>query len=117
MLLILLIAILAWVLGFFLPWWSLAIPCVLFGAWLGKSGGGSFAYGFTGIALLWLNQSLLIHVGNDGILTARIAELFSIPDPILVILITAIIGGIAGGLSTMTGFYFSNTFFKKAASG
>ncbi|MGK7370107.1 MAG: hypothetical protein ACNS64_07810 [Candidatus Halalkalibacterium sp. M3_1C_030] len=116
MVLILLIAIFAWILGMFLPWWSLAIPCVLLGAWLGKSGGRSFLFGFTGIALLWLLQSLFIHAGNDGILTARIAELFSIPDPILVILIAAVIGGIAGGLSTVTGFYFSNAFVKKRAA-
>lgn len=114
---VLLIALLAWILGLFLPWWSLAIPCFVLGAWLGKSGGRSFLYGFTGIALLWLLQSLFIHVGNDGILTARIAELFSIPDPILVILITALIGGIAGGLSTLTGFFFSKTLLQKQAVG
>lgn len=113
--LILLIVIFAWILGMFLPWWSLAIPCVLFGAWLGKSGGRSFAYGFTGIALLWLLQSLFIDIGNDGILTARIADLFSLPDPILVILITAITGGIAGGLSTLTGFYFSKIVLQNQA--
>lgn len=116
MVLILLIAIFAWILGMFLPWWSIAIPCVLLGAWLGKSGSRSFLYGFAGIALLWLLQSLFIHVGNDGILTARIAELFRLPDPTLVILITVLTGGIAGGLSTLTGFYFSNTFLQKQVS-
>lgn len=116
MVLILLIAIFAWILGIFLPWWSLAIPCFFLGAWLGKSGVRSFFYGFAGIALLWLLQSLVIHVGNDGILTARIADLFSLPNPILVLLITVLTGGIAGGLSTMTGFYFSDTFLQKKTS-
>lgn len=114
--LVLLIVIFAWIFGMFLPWWSMAIPCALLGAWLGKSGGRSFLYGFTGIALLWLLQSLFIHIGNEGILTTRIAELFSLPDPITVILMTAITGGIAGGLSTLTGFYFSKTFLQNQAS-
>ena len=112
MITIILIAITAWILGLFLPWWSLAIPCLILGAWLGKSGGRSFMYGFTGIALLWLLQSIFIHFANGGILTARIAELFSLPDPVLVMLLTAIVGGIAGGLSTLAGFYFSEAFLK-----
>lgn len=115
MIAVILIAISAWILGLFLPWWSLAIPCVVLGAWLGKSGGRSFMYGFTGIALLWLLQSIFIHFANGGILTARIAELFSLPDPVLVILLTAIVGGMAGGLSTLTGFYLNTAFLQKQA--
>lgn len=115
MTLIILIALLAWILGLFLPWWSLAIPCVLLGAWLGKSSGRSFLYGFLGVALLWLLQSIFIHIGNAGVLSERIGELLSLPDPILVIIITAVIGGLAGGLSTMTGFYFSKAFIRKEA--
>lgn len=113
---IILIAITAWILGLFLPWWSLAIPCLILGAWLGKSGGRSFLIGFTGIALLWLLQSIFIHFANGGVLTARIAELFSLPDPVLVLLLTAVVGGMAGGLSTMTGFYFREAFLRKEAA-
>lgn len=116
MMLIILIALLAWVLGLFLPWWSLALPCILLGAWHGKSGGRSFIYGFLGIALLWLIQSLFIHVGNAGVLTNRIGELLSLPDPILVIVISVFIGGLAGGMSTMTGFFFKKTFLEKQVS-
>ncbi|NGP75378.1 hypothetical protein G3570_01950 [Balneolaceae bacterium YR4-1] len=116
MMLIILVALLSWVLGLFLPWWSLAIPCVLLGAWLGKSGGRSFIYGFLGIALLWLIQSLFIHIGNAGVLTSRIGELLSLPDPILVIVISIIIGGLAGGMSTMTGYFFKKIFIKEEAA-
>ncbi|MDX1585434.1 MAG: hypothetical protein R3222_01770 [Balneolaceae bacterium] len=116
MMLIILIALLAWILGLFLPWWSLAIPGVLLGAWFGKSGTGSFFYGFLGIGILWLIQTLFIHIGNAGVLTNRIGELLSMPDPILVIVITVFIGGLAGGLSTMTGFYFRKSFLEKQAA-
>lgn len=116
MMLILLIALLAWILGLVLPWWSLAIPCVLLGALLGKSGGSSFLYGFSGIALIWLLQSLFIHIGNAGALTDRIGELLSLPDPIFVIVITVFTGGLAGGLSTMTGFYFKKAFLRKQSA-
>jgi len=113
MLLPLLIAVIAWILGLFLPWWCLAFPCLILGGWLGKKGGSSFGYGFLGIGLLWLAQSLNIHIANEGILTGRIAELFHLPHPFLVILLTAVTGGLAGGLCTMTGYFFREGFLQK----
>lgn len=111
MLLALLIAITAWILGLFMPWWSLAIPCLLFGAWKGEKGSSSFIYGFIGIGALWLLQALIIDIQNQNILSSRIADLFSLPHSSLVILLTVIIGGLAGGLSTMTG-HFAKDFFS-----
>ena len=104
MILAILLALSAWLLSLMLPWWSLAAPALILGAWLGTSGSASFGYGFLGIGTLWLIQTLTIHIYNDGILTGRIAELFSLPSAWLVILITVIIGGVAGGLSTLTGY-------------
>lgn len=110
MLLAFLIAITAWLLGLLLPWWSLAIPCLILGGWLGERSGTAFMYGFLGIGGLWLVQVLFIDIANDGILSSRIAELFSLPHSSLVILLTVIIGGVAGGLCTLTGFFFKSAF-------
>lgn len=112
MILAILLALSAWLLSLFLPWWSLAIPALLLGMWLGKTGWYSSGYGFLGISGLWLIQTLYIHFANDGILTTRIAELFSLPSPWLVILITVLIGGLAGGLSTLTGYLCKKTFLN-----
>ncbi len=117
MLLIILIAITAWLLGLFFPWWSLALPCLIFGGLLGKKSISSFLYGFLGIGLLWFAQTLIIHISNEGILTTRIAELFSLPHPLLVILVAVAIGGLAGGLSTLTGYFFRKAFLQKKATG
>jgi len=112
MLLALLIALSAWLLSLILPWWSLAIPCVLLGILLGKTGVRSFGFGFLGIGGWWLAQTLYIHLANEGLLTTRIAELFSLPSPWLIILITVITGGLAGGLATLTGYLFKNVIFN-----
>lgn len=117
MLLIILIAISAWLLGLFLPWWTLALPCLIFGNLLGNKSGSSFLYGFLGIGLLWLIQTLAVHISNEGILTTRIAELFSLPHPALVIIVTVAIGGLAGGLSTLTGYLFGKAFLQKQVLG
>lgn len=111
MLLALLIAITAWLLTFFLPWWSAFIPGLFFGAILGRTGGASFLWGFLGIGGLWLIQSLYIHIISDGILTTRIADLFSLPAPFLVIIITILIGGLIGGFTTLTGYLLKKVIF------
>ncbi len=113
MILALLLALTAWLLSLIFPWWIIAIPGLVLGAQLGKSGSHAFGYGFLGIGGLWFLQSLLIHLGNNGILTERIANLFSLPHSWLVILITVLIGGLAGGLTTLAGYLFSDTFFAE----
>jgi len=110
MLITLLIAITTWILSLFLPWWSLAFPCLIFGGWLGRKASLSFIYGFVGIGGLWLLQALIIDFRNNGILTERIAELFSLPNGLLIILLTVFIGGFAGGISTLTGYLAKQTF-------
>lgn len=111
-LLMILIAVFTWLLALFMPWWSLAIPCFILGELLGRSGFKSFIYGFLGVGLLWFVQALLIHTSNTGVLTGRIADLFSLPHPYLVIVLTLLIGGLAGGSSTLTGYLFKQTFFN-----
>jgi hypothetical protein len=106
MILALLLALTAWLLSLILPWWSVFIPGLILGAIVGKKGIGSFGWGFVGIGGLWLVQSLYVHLVSDGILTTRIADLFSLGSPFLVILITVLIGGLIGGLTTLTGYLF-----------
>lgn len=115
MLIALLIALTTWMLSLFMPWWSLSIPCLIFGGWLGKKAGHSFLFGFLGVGGLWLLQTLFIDIQNNGILTTRIAELFSLPSGYLVILLTIVIGGLAGGLSTLTGYLARKAFIPRLA--
>ncbi len=104
MILAVILAVFAWLLSLFLPWWSVFIPGLILGAALAQSGARAFAWGFAGISGLWLIQTLFAHIGSDGILTSRIAELFSLPSGWLVILITVILGGLIGGCTTLTGY-------------
>lgn len=112
MLLALLLALSAWLLSLILPWWSLVIPALILGAWLGRTDLFSFSFGFLGVGGWWLIQTLIIHIYNEGILTTRIAELFNLPSAWMIILITVVIGGLAGGLSTLTGYLFKKTFLN-----
>ncbi len=104
MLLALLIALFSWLITLVLPWWGVALPASVLGGWLGRKGPSSFGAGFLGVGALWLGQALYIHIANEGILATRLAETLSLSHPLLLILATALAGGLAGGLSTLTGF-------------
>ncbi len=103
MLLALLIIVTAFLLNLFLPWWSIAIPGLLFGYYFNQKAAVSFGWGFLALFLLWGGQALYIHIANDGLLSGRIAEMLQIGSPLLVVLITAFLGGVVSGLATLTG--------------
>lgn len=103
---ILIIALLSLLAQLVLPWWSLAI--VAFGVcfWRSATGGQAFIQGFVGVALVWLGYALLIHARTDGILTGRMSLLlFKAEGVVLPLLVTAMLGGLVGGLAGLAGFY------------
>jgi hypothetical protein len=105
LLLFLLIALLSFVLQLFMPWWIIAI--VAFGAALWKATNGSTAFwsGFLAIMAVWLLMATFTHIRTEGILTSRIAALFSLPASFLLIIVTALIGGLVGGIAALSGYY------------
>jgi hypothetical protein len=105
LLLFLVIALLSFVLQLFMPWWIIAI--VAFGAALWKATNGSSAFwsGFLAIMAVWLLMATFTHIRTEGILTSRIAALFSLPASFLLIIVTALIGGLVGGIAALSGYY------------
>jgi len=106
------IAISALILQLFLPWWSIAIAGFISGVFFIQKPGKAFLNGFFGIFALWSAVSLYIYIVNEGLLAERLADLFSLPHGLLVVLLTGLIGGICGGLSAITGNYFKALFLK-----
>lgn len=98
-----LIALLALILQTFLPWWSIAIAGFVSGIVFLQKPANAFLNGFSGIFALWAAVSLYIYFVNQGLLAEKLADLFSLPHGLLVVLMTALIGGICGGLSAVTG--------------
>ena len=98
---ILLIAILSGIAELFLPWWSIAV--VAFAVVLLLKPGKAFWTGFAGVGIYWLIASMFRDVRNDHILSTRLAGVFHLPSYWLFLLVTAIIGGLVGGLSAWAG--------------
>jgi hypothetical protein len=101
--LFLVILVLSFVSGYFLPWWVAAIVAFLAAFFIGKTSGQSFWSGFGAVFIVWTLLALFKSIPNDNMLAKRVAQLFQLPNWILILLITALIGGLAGGMSALSG--------------
>lgn len=103
MILALLILLLAFLLNLILPWWSIAVPGLVLGYLFKQKAWASFLWGFLALFLLWGGQALYIHLANDGILSTRVAHMLGVKAPLLVVLLTGVLGGLVSGVATLTG--------------
>lgn len=107
---ILLTVFVAGVATFSLPWWMVSVVSFLVSALIQQKPGRSFLTGFLAIAILWLGYALYKDIPNQHILSARMAQLFSLPGYGLYILILVLIGGLVGGISAWSGALLSRVF-------
>jgi hypothetical protein len=97
------ILILGALLQTFLPWWTLTIGAFAIGFLFASNGWKSFFAGFLGIGLLWLGMSLYIDITTQSVLTEKVARLFPTKTTPLLFVITSLVGGLVGGLASLTG--------------
>lgn len=108
----LVIGLLAWGTQQFLPFWSVAAVGFATSALIKTKSHTAFFAGFWGIFLLWFTKAYFIDQQTNSILTNRIGELFSL-SPMLLPFITALLGGLIGGISSSSGHYFRELFERK----
>ncbi len=103
---LLLIALLSFALGLYLPWWTLAVVAFAVAALIHQHAGKSFLSGFLAIFLLWGILAFIIDQKNQHLLSRKISGLLSLGDgSLLLILVTALIGGLVAGVAAMSGSY------------
>lgn len=100
---IFLIAIVCFLAELVFPWWIAAVSAFTVTAVYPNSGFRSFLSGFLGVGLLWLFAAIYFSVSTDHILTQRVADLMQLGRPSVVIVITAFVGALMGGMGAMTG--------------
>lgn len=101
---ILLTAVLAFLIGMWLPWWSIAIIAFLVALLIPQQLSFAFLSGFLGIFILWAVIATWIDIKNKSILSHKISELMKLGgSSFLLILVTALIGGLVGGFAAMAG--------------
>lgn len=105
-------AIIAYLLQWYLPWWSVVIAGFLVSLILSSNGLTSFISGFLGVGIYWFILAYMIDSTTNSILTERVSAIFFLPNSFLMILLTAAIGGLVGGLGALTGGHMRELFRK-----
>ncbi len=86
-----------------LPWWSLALVAFIIGFISNLRFMAAFAAGLLGSGSVWAAYALMLNNANESMLANKIGQLFTIPEPMLLIVISALIAGILGGLAAAGG--------------
>ncbi|MCF8463264.1 MAG: hypothetical protein K9G41_00370 [Flavobacteriales bacterium] len=97
----------------YLPWWSAVVIALLVEAFVGKADNTSFFSGFYGLTIPWMVLATYIDVRSESLLTVRILELFKLPQfSFVLIIVTGLVGGLIGGVGTLTGGWIKAAFLK-----
>jgi hypothetical protein len=97
-------ALLVFIAGLYLPWWSLAVIALLVAVLIHQHAGKAFLSGFLGVFLLWAGLAWWIDMKNNGVLSAKMAKLLPAGgSPILLILLTAFVGALVAGFGALSG--------------
>jgi hypothetical protein len=101
---LLLILLLSFLACLYLPWWSIAIVAFIVSVLIPQNPRASFFCGFSALFLFWGALSYWISANNNHVLAHRVSLLILKNDsPLLLIIVTALIGGVVGGLASLTG--------------
>jgi hypothetical protein len=107
------IVVLAFIMGYFFEWWTVAIAAFIGGAIFGTSSGETFGKGMAAVTTLWLLMTWYYHFTTQGILSNKIAQILPVGGNVgALIAATVLIGGLVGGWGAMSGFLVRNLFRK-----
>ena len=99
-------ALLSFVAGLYLPWWSVAIAAFFAALIIPQFPWKAFLSGFLGVFILWVVIAWWIDMKNQGILSSKIAVLFHLGSShIVMIFVSALIGALIGGFAALSGCY------------
>jgi hypothetical protein len=97
-------ALLSFSWALFFPWWVIAVAAFIVAAVIPQPRLKAFICAFLSLFILWGGQCILIDTNNAHLLSRKIAEILPFGGSyIAVILFTAFLGGLIGGLGALTG--------------
>jgi hypothetical protein len=101
-----LIILLSFCSGLFLPWWGFAPVVAVISVLIPQRPGPAFLSGFLGLFLLWGLLAWFLDAANNSILSAKIALILPLGgSSVLLILVTALVGALVGGGAALSGSY------------
>lgn len=108
------IGFLVLVLSWILPWWGFAAICFLLGHKM-KSAGAAFGKSFVAVFCVWGIVAYIENIQSHGLMAEKMSQLFSVPHPMLMIVLTALVGGLLAGLWGASGYFLHQLVQKRSA--
>ena len=88
----------------FFPWWIIAVAAFIVAALIPQPRFYAFICAFLALFFLWGGQAVLIDTKNEHLLSAKVAQILPFGGSyIALIFVTALLGGMIGGLAALTG--------------
>lgn len=110
---LILISTLTYLFGLITPWWSVMLAAAIIAFLMPGNNFNTFLSGFMGAGLIWMVLAWKVDIETNSIMSNKMIELLPIDDINMLIIVTAIIGGLAGALGAFTGNSFRQIFVKK----
>lgn len=86
------------------PWWMFAVGAFIAGIAIKQRAYAAFFAGFLAVFVLWAFLTWQMDTANNGLFSAKMATILKLNgSSMLLILISAFIGGITAGLAAATG--------------
>jgi hypothetical protein len=103
---ILLVGLVTYAIGIYgtLPWWSFVVTNLIIAIALPIKPLQSFIAGALGVGALWAGLAFGIDMANNHILSTKVAQILPLGGSyIALIIVTAFVGALLGGLASLTG--------------
>ena len=115
---LILTALLSFAGALFFPWWIIAVAAFIVAAFIPQRPLMAFVSSFVALFLLWGTQSFYIDMQNNHVLATKVAKLLPLGGSyILLILVTAFIGGLVAGMAALTASFLSKPTDKVEVAG
>lgn len=90
--------------GLYFPWWIIGVAAFVVSVFIPQSPAKAFLSAFIALFLLWGAQSFYIDQLNAHLLSIKIASILPLDGSyVLIIVLSAFIGGLVAGLAGLTG--------------
>lgn len=105
-----LIILLSFVCGLYLPWWSIAPAAFIVSLLIPQKPMASFMAGFVALLFLWGGLALAADRANGSILSAKIASILPLGgNSYILVVITAFVGAVVAGGGALTAAFLQKT--------
>jgi hypothetical protein len=110
---LLIVALLAYVTGGFIPYWVLMMLIAGISAWFKGSAVIAFIAGALGVAIVWILVPLVIWSSTGSDLPDSFSAILGFSDGKALVGITGLMGFFIGGSSALTGNFFGKLFMDR----